>query len=57
MDGWTLKFLNVIDEYTRFSLAIRVGRLCQFIDVIDRHDREAAQAVSSANPPAYGLWP
>ena len=26
MDGRTLKFLNVIDEYSRLCLAIRVGR-------------------------------
>ena len=27
MDGRTLKSLNVIDEYSRLCLAIRVGRL------------------------------
>ncbi|MGB7564653.1 MAG: DDE-type integrase/transposase/recombinase [Prochlorococcaceae cyanobacterium] len=35
MDGRTLKFLNVVDEYSRVSLAIRVGRRCQAVDVID----------------------
>ena len=35
MDGWTLKFLNVLDEYSRVCLAIRVGRRCQVVDVID----------------------
>ena len=29
MDGRTLKFLNVIDEYSRLALAIRVGRRCK----------------------------
>ena len=29
MDGRTLKFLNVIDEYSRLCLAIRVGRRLQ----------------------------
>ena len=28
MDGMTLKFLNVIDEYSRLCQAIRVGRRC-----------------------------
>ena len=36
MDGRTLKFLNVIDEFSRVCLAIRVGRRCQAMDVIDR---------------------
>ena len=35
MDGRTLKLLNVLDEYSRVCLAIRVGRRCQAIDVID----------------------
>ena len=35
MDGRTLKFLNVVDEYSRVCLAIRVGRSCQAVDVID----------------------
>ena len=35
MDGRTLKFLNVLDEYTRVCLAIRVGRRCPALDVID----------------------
>jgi putative transposase len=35
MDGRTLKFLNLIDEYSRVCLAIRVGRRCQAVDVID----------------------
>ena len=35
MDGCMLKFLNMIDEYSRICLAIRVGRRCQAVDVID----------------------
>lgn len=35
MDGWTLKFLIVVDEYSRVWLAIRVGRRCQAVHVID----------------------
>ena len=35
MDGRMLKFLNVIDEYSRVCLAIRVGRRCKAVDVID----------------------
>jgi len=35
MDGRTLKFLNVIDEYSRVCLAIRVGRRCKAVDVVD----------------------
>ena len=35
MDGRTLKFLNVVDEYSRVCLAIRVGRRCKAVDVID----------------------
>ena len=35
MDGRMLKFLNVIDEYSRVCLVIRVGRRCQAVDVID----------------------
>jgi putative transposase len=38
MDGRTLKFLNVIDEYSRVCLAIRVARRCQAVDVIDTID-------------------
>jgi hypothetical protein len=30
-DGRILTFLNVIDEYSRFCLAIRVGRRCKKI--------------------------
>jgi len=33
-DGRRLKFLNVIDEYSRFCLAIRVGRRCKAKDVV-----------------------
>ena len=35
MDGRTLKFLNVIDEYSRLCLAIRVGRRYWAAEVID----------------------
>ena len=38
MDGRTLKFLNVIDEFSRVCLAIRVGRRCTAVDVIERID-------------------
>jgi len=34
MDGWPLRFLNVIDEYSRLALAIRVGRCCRAVEVI-----------------------
>jgi len=33
-NGRRLKFLNVIDEHTRFCLAIRVGRRCKAKDVV-----------------------
>ena len=33
-DGRRLKFLNVIDEHSRLSLAIRVGRHCKAKDVV-----------------------
>ena len=33
-DGRRLKFLNVIDEYSRLCLAIRVGRRCKAKDVV-----------------------
>ena len=35
MDGRRLKFLNIVDEYSRMCLAIRVGRRCKATDVID----------------------
>lgn len=35
MDGRTLKFLNVIDEYSRLSLEIRVGKDCRHTEVFD----------------------
>jgi putative transposase len=35
MDGRTLNFLNVIDEYSRLCLAIRVCRRCRAAEVID----------------------
>jgi transposase InsO family protein len=34
MDGRRLKFLNILDEYSRFCLAIRVARRCKAVDVI-----------------------
>jgi putative transposase len=34
MDGRRLKFLNIVDEYSRVCLAIRVGRRCKAVDVI-----------------------
>ncbi len=35
MEGRRSKFLNVVDEYSRVFLAIRVGRRCIAVDVID----------------------
>ncbi len=35
MGGRTLKFLDVIDEYSRLCLAIRIGRRCRAAEVID----------------------
>ena len=35
MDGRMLKFLNVIEEYSRVCLAISVGRRCRAFEVID----------------------
>jgi transposase InsO family protein len=35
MDGRRLKFLNIVDDFSRLCLAIRVGRHCKAIDVID----------------------
>ena len=35
MDGRRLKFLNIVDEFSRTCLAIRVGRRCKAMDVID----------------------
>ena len=35
MDGRRIKFLNIVDEYSRMCLAIRVGRRCKAMDVID----------------------
>jgi hypothetical protein len=35
MNGRSLKFLNLIDEYTSICLAIRLGRRCMAFEVID----------------------
>jgi hypothetical protein len=35
MDGRMLKFLNVIDEFSRVCPATRVGQSCRAVDVID----------------------
>ena len=35
MDGWTLKFFSVIDEYSLLKLAIRIGRRAGSAGVID----------------------
>ncbi len=35
MDGHTLKFLKMVDEFSQAYLAIRVGRRCRAVDVID----------------------
>ena len=38
MDGRTLKFLNVIDEYSRVCLAIRVGRRGTALGIFDTNE-------------------
>jgi putative transposase len=38
MDGRRLKLLNIVDEYSRMCLAIRVGRRHKAIDVIDSNE-------------------
>ena len=35
MDGRRLNFLNIVDDFSRLCLAIRVGRRCKAMDVID----------------------
>ena len=55
MYGTTLKFLKVIDEYSRLCLAIRVGRRCRSADVIGR-DLGAAQALPTAHSSADRQW-
>ena len=35
MDGHTLKFLKMVDEFSQACLAIRVGRRYRAVDVID----------------------
>lgn len=35
IDGRRLRFLNILDEYSCFCLAIHVGRRCKAVDVID----------------------
>ena len=35
MDGRRLKFLNIVDEYSRLCLVIHISRRCKAIDVID----------------------
>jgi IS30 family transposase len=35
MDGRRLRFLTNVDESSRMCLAIRIGRRCKAIDVID----------------------
>ena len=35
MDGRRLKFLNIVDEYSRLCLAIHVGRRCKAVNVIE----------------------
>jgi putative transposase len=43
MDGRQLKFLNVVDEFTRESLAMEVGRSCTADDTIQVLDRIAGK--------------
>jgi hypothetical protein len=35
MNGRRIKFLTIVDEYSRMGLTIRVGRRCKAIDFID----------------------
>ncbi len=49
IDGRTLKFFNVIDEYSRLCLASRVGRRCRAPDVIDAIE----ELLNLYTPPAY----
>ena len=56
MDGRTLKFLNVIDEYSRLCLAIRVGRRCRAAEVIG-YAQGAAQLQPAAHSSADEQWP
>ena len=44
-DGRRLKFLNVIDEHSRFCLTIRVGRHCNARDVV-----AVLEELTSVNP-------
>jgi len=56
MDGRTLKFLNVIDEYSRLALAIRVGRRCRAVEVIDTIE-ELLKLYPAAHSSANGQGP
>ena len=48
-DGRRLKFLNVIDEHSRFCLAVRLGRCCKAKDVVT-----VLEALTSVYPsPTY----
>jgi len=38
VDGRALKFLNVIDEYSRLALAMRAGRRCRAAEMIDTNE-------------------
>ena len=61
-DGRRLKFLNVIDEHSRFCLAIRVGRRCksdngpEFIAQALRDWCEATGTTSTAYIEPGSLW-
>jgi hypothetical protein len=52
MDGRTLKFLSVIDEYSRLSLAIRVGRCSRVAEVIDTIE----ELLKLYPPPSHRGW-
>lgn len=54
MDGRRLKRLNPVDSYSRVPLAIRIGRHCKALDVIDAI--EECKAVSGTHPSADGPW-
>ena len=54
MDGRRLKFLNILDEYSRVCLAIRVSRRCKAVDVIAAMLGDRAPLRSGRLPPAAG---
>ncbi len=49
--GRRLKFLNVIEEHSRFCLAIRVGRRCKGKDVV-----AVLEELTSVYPAPTYIW-